>query len=55
MDVEQETFTPLVFTTIGGMGEESKRFHNRLAELVAAKKRRELCHHRLVDAFLCYP
>ena len=41
MDVEQGTFTPLVFTTTGGMGEEHeecKRYHNRLAELVAAKK-----------------
>ena len=38
MDVEQGTFTPLVFTTTGGMGEECKRYHNRLAELVAAKK-----------------
>jgi len=48
MDVEQGTFTPLVFTTTGGMGEECKRgYHNRLAELVAAKKRGGLCHHRL--------
>ena len=38
MDVEQGTFTPLVFTTTGGMGEECKRYHDRLAELVAAKK-----------------
>ena len=38
MDVEQGTFTPLVFTTTGGMEEECKRYHNRLAELVAAKK-----------------
>ena len=39
MDVEQGTFTPLVFTRTGGMGEECKRYHNRLAELVAAKKK----------------
>ena len=38
LDVEQGTFTPLVFTTTGGMGEECKTYHNRLAELVAAKK-----------------
>jgi len=40
MDMEQGTFTPLVFTTtgLGSMGEECKRYHNRLAELVAAKK-----------------
>ena len=30
--------TPLVFTTTVGMGEECKRYHNRLAELVTAKK-----------------
>ena len=38
MGVEQGTFTPLVFTTTAGMGEECKRYHNRLAELVVAKK-----------------
>ena len=38
MHVEQGTFTPLVSTTTGGMGEECKRYHIRLAELVAAKK-----------------
>ena len=38
MDVEQGTFTPLVFTTTGGMGEECMRYHNRPTELVAAKK-----------------
>ena len=42
MDVEQGTFTPLVFTTTGSMGEECKRYHNRLAELVAAKKERTM-------------
>ena len=38
MDVEQGIFTPLVFTTTGCMGEECRRYHDRLAELVAAKK-----------------
>ena len=38
MEVEQGTFTPLVFTTTGGMAEECKRYHNRLAELLAIKK-----------------
>ena len=38
MDVEQGTFTPLVFTTTGDMGEECKRYHNRPAELVTANK-----------------
>ena len=38
MDVEQGTSTPLVFTTTGGIEEECKRYPNRLAQLVAAKK-----------------
>ena len=38
LDVEHGSFTPLVFTTTGGMGEECLKFHSRLAELIAAKK-----------------
>ena len=38
MEIEHGTFTPLVFTTTGGMSEECKRCHSRLAELIAAKK-----------------
>ena len=41
IDVEQGTFTPLVFTTTGGIGEGCKRYHIRLAELIAAKKGEE--------------
>ena len=38
LKVEPATFTPLVFSTTGEMGAECKRYHSRLAELVAAKK-----------------
>jgi len=38
LDIEQGTFTPLVFSSTGGMGKECLRFHSRLAELLAAKK-----------------
>ena len=38
LEIEQGTFTPLVFSTTGGMGEECQRFHSRLAELLASKK-----------------
>ena len=38
MDVENGSFTPLVFTTTGGMGKECIRYYTRLAELIAAKK-----------------
>ena len=41
LEVEQGTFTPLVFTTTGGMAVECKRFHSRLAELIAIKKGEE--------------
>ena len=38
LEVEQVTFTPLVFSTTGGMAVECERYHSRLAELVATKK-----------------
>ena len=38
LDIEHGTFTPLVFTTTGGMGKECSRYHSRLAELIAIKK-----------------
>lgn len=38
LQVEQGTFTPLVFTSTGGMGQECKRYHSRLAELLSSKK-----------------
>ena len=36
-EIEQGTFTPLVFTTTRGMADECLRYHSRLAELLAAK------------------
>ena len=41
LEVEEGTFTPLVFTTTGGMAVGCKRFHSRLAELIAIKKGEE--------------
>ena len=38
MEIEQGTFTPLVFTTTGGKANECVRYHSRLAELIANKK-----------------
>ena len=35
--VERGTFTPLVFTTTGGMSDECQRYYSRLAELLAVK------------------
>ena len=39
MEIEQGTFTPLVFTTVGGMADECVRYHSRLAELIENKNR----------------
>ena len=38
MEIEQGTFTPLVFTTAGGMADKCAKYHSRLAELIANKK-----------------
>ena len=38
IEIEQGTFTPLVFTTTGGMADECVKYHSRLAELIANKK-----------------
>ena len=38
MEIEQKTFTPLVFTTTGGMADQFVKYHSRLAELIANKK-----------------
>ena len=36
--VERGIFTPLVFTTTGGMSDESQCYHSHLTELLALKK-----------------
>ena len=38
LEVEQPTFTPLVFSTTYGMAAQCKQYYSRLAELVATKK-----------------
>ena len=38
LDIEHGTFTPLIFTTTGGIGKECLNYHSRLAELIAIKK-----------------
>ena len=37
-NVEKSTFTPLVFTTSGGMGPECQKLNKRLGELIAEKR-----------------
>ncbi len=38
LNVEKSTFTPLVFSTHGGMGDEATAYHKRIASLIANKR-----------------
>ena len=44
IQVEKGTFTPIVFSTFGGMGQEAIRFHKRLALLISMKRGEEYSH-----------
>ena len=37
LNQENRTFTPLIFSSNGGMSKETKRFYSRLAELISDK------------------
>ena len=42
--VERATFTPLVFSTTGGMAPECNRYHRKVAELISLKTKEEYAH-----------
>ena len=37
LQVEKGSFTPLIFSTTGGMGPEATKYHRRIAQLISAK------------------
>ena len=41
IQVEKGSFTPLIFTTSGGMGPECTRFNRRIAELISIKTKEQ--------------
>ena len=41
VQVEKATFTPLIFTTSGGMAPECTRYHKKIAQLIAKKTKEE--------------
>ena len=41
LDIEHGTFSPLVFTTTGGIGKECLMYHSRLGQLIVIKKREQ--------------
>ena len=57
LDIEHGTFTPLVFTTTGGMEKVCLRYNSRLAELIAIKKGEQYakpCHGSEAEFHLYY-
>ena len=38
IQVEKGSFTPIVVSTFGGMGQEAESFHKRLAQLISEKR-----------------
>ena len=38
LQVEKGSFSPLIFTTTGGMGPEATRYHKKVAELISLKR-----------------
>ncbi|KAG0700696.1 hypothetical protein GWK47_025513 [Chionoecetes opilio] len=42
--IDHDSFTPLVFTTSGGMGPKAKCFYSRLADVMAEKKHQPRSH-----------
>ena len=38
LQIEHESFTPLVMSTTGGMGQECKKFYARLPEMISYKR-----------------
>ena len=38
LQVEKGSFSPLIFSTTGGMGPEATKYHKRVAELISAKR-----------------
>ena len=50
LNVERATFTPAVFLTAGGMSNECKRFVNRVADLIARKRKEKYCDVRCSKA-----
>ena len=42
LDIEHGTFTPLIFTSTGGMGKECLQYHSRLAQLISPSRKEKI-------------
>ena len=41
IQVEKSSFTPMVYSTLGGIGPEAEKHHKRISKLIAEKKNEE--------------
>ena len=41
MQIEKASFTPIIFSTTGGMSTETMKYHKRIAALIAEKRNEE--------------
>ena len=44
LTVERGSFSPLIYSTFGGMGPQAARYHKRLAELIARRRNEDYTH-----------
>ena len=44
IQIEKGSFTPIVVSTFGGMGEEAELYHKRLAQLISEKRNETYSH-----------
>ena len=51
MNVEHGIFTPLVFTVLGGMGQENEKYHKHIADKIATKSEDD--YSKVVDYIRC--
>ena len=55
LNVERGSFTPVVFTTTGGCGEEANKMHKRIAHLLAEKRKEKYADTlRFIRTRLCF-
>ena len=50
LQVENGSFTPLVFSINGGMGREASKCYSRIAELLSEKTQRTLLGNNVLDS-----
>ena len=51
LEIENRSFTPIVFSDMGGIGKEGKTFHKRLSEMIDPRKKKTTSiHYYILDS-----